>query len=333
MIQIDVNDNYDFWFHSNVINEILSELINKNSVTINFNTEGPCAKTMGIYQLLENFSDALNIPHNNIEIRTHNQAEYHSTFKITKLSLAHSLPTVQNELFFDKERHTKDFCRADFKTFGCFVGRTTAHRLWISSQLYKNYKNQTNQTYHLNTADKKSLERSNLGIDYIISRSTDIQLARDATDFLRECPLYGPDVVEEYPITVGSNLNIDSEYSRFFLDIVSETYTDGNTFFPTEKTWRPIALKTPFLINGPVSFLKNLKKLGFKTFDGWWEESYDYDRHETRLEKMFNIIDHISKLSSTELNTMYGEMQEVLEHNYNNLYKITPKDFKTVFRY
>ncbi len=332
-VQVEVNDNHDFWFHNESINQIISELINNGRVTINFNTEGPCVKSMGLYEFLENISSNLNIPHNNIEIRTHNQVEYHPTFKITKLPLAHSLPTVQNELFFDENKHMKSFSDKSFKKFACFVGRNSWDRLRISSRLYKEYKEESIQTYHLNIDDKKSLERSILGVDTIISNSASIDTAKDALNFLTECPFNGPDNINQYPITVDSNLNIDSEYYRFFLEVVCETYIKGNTFFPTEKTWRPIALKTPFVVNGPVGFLKNLKKLGFKTFDRWWEESYDYNGHEARIEKIFKIIDYISTLSISELNTMYNEMQDVLEHNYQILYKLTLEDFKKVFHY
>lgn len=46
IVQVEINDNHSFWFHNESINYITSELVNNGYVTINFNTEGPCAKSM-----------------------------------------------------------------------------------------------------------------------------------------------------------------------------------------------------------------------------------------------------------------------------------------------
>jgi len=328
-INIDFNLEHTFWENSVAIQDIISELINNKSVSIKFNTEGPCLKSLGVYNFLEKISDLLNVPHENIEIQTHNQSEFHRTFTIKKFPIVHSLPTVQNEIEFQDEVHTKQFNAGNFKKIAFFVGRSSWERLWISSYLYKNYKNDTLQTYHYNINKKHQVA----GIEKIIDATKNIQCGLDAVNFLTKCPMHGPDKISRYPITVDEFLNINSEYCRVFAEVASETYTKGNTFFPTEKTFRPIALKTPCIINGPIGFLNNLKRLGFKTFDKWWSEDYDNYNGVTRIEKIFDIIDYICSLSQIELNTMYDDMEYVLEHNRHWLNKITEEDFKRVFKY
>jgi len=328
-INVDADFEHTFWENSEAIENIITELINNNSVIIKFNTEGPCLKSLGIYNFLEKISKLLDVPHENIEIQTHNQSEFHRTFKIKKFPMAYSLPTVQNEIEFHDKIHTKQFNVVNFKKIACFVGRPSWERLLISSYLYKNHKNDTLQTYHYDINKKHQVT----GIDKIIDVTKNIEYGLDAVNFLTKCPMRGPDKIAQYPITVDEFLNINSEYYRLFVEVVSETYTEGNTFFPTEKTFRPIALNTPCIINGPKGFLKNLKKLGFKTFDKWWSEDYDNYDGVTRIEKIFDIIDYICSLSQIELNTMYDDMEYVLEHNRHWLNKITNEDFKRVFKY
>jgi len=328
-INIDFDIDYPFWENSEAIENILTELLNNNSVSIKINTEGPCLKSLGLYNFLEKISKLLDIPHQNIEIQTHNQSEFHRTFSIKKFPIAHSLPTVQNEIEFQDKIHTKQFNIANFKKIACFVGRPSWERLWISSYLYKNHKSDTLQTYHYDINKKYQTS----GIDKIIETTKNIEYASDAIDFLTKCPMRGPDKIAQYPITVGEFLNIDSEYYRVFVEVASETYAEGNTFFPTEKTFRPIALKTPCIINGPIGFLNNLKRLGFKTFDKWWSEEYDKYYGAARVEKIFDIVDYICSLSYSELNTIYDDMEYVLEHNKRRLTEITDEDFKRVFKY
>lgn len=328
-IHIDFDCDNTFWFNNDSIKRIISELVNNNSVTIKFNTEGPCAKTLGIYDFLESVADTLQVPYENIKIQTHNQTEFHRTFTIEKFPLAHSLPTVKNELTFQDNKHKKQFDHADFKKIACFVGRPSWDRLWISSQLYKNYKNSTIQTYHYNLQRKHQKS----GIDQIIEKSKNVAVAHDAIKFLEKCPMHGPDKVDQYPITVDKFLDIDSEYNRLFAEISCETYIGGNAFFPTEKTWRPIALKTPFVVNGPIGFLKNLRKLGFKTFSKWWSEEYDDYACEFRIEKILEVIDFICNLRYSELNNMYNDMHYVLEHNKKILNNISDNDFSRIFKY
>jgi F0F1-type ATP synthase gamma subunit len=66
----------------------------------------------------------------------------------------------------------------------------------------------------------------------------------------------------------------------------------------------------------PPYTLKYLKTFGFKTFDRWWDESYDNEtNHHKRITKIFDIIDYINSKSIDELTIIYSEMTNILEHN------------------
>ena len=72
----------------------------------------------------------------------------------------------------------------------------------------------------------------------------------------------------------------------------------------------------PIIQFGPLGHLNELKKRGFKTFDKWWDESYDsIEEPWLRLEKVLGIVKNLAKLDNKELLRMYKSMESVLQHN------------------
>ena len=101
-----------------------------------------------------------------------------------------------------------------------------------------------------------------------------------------------------------------------------ESDTIKESLFFSEKIVKPILAKTPFVVLASPNFLTTLKELGFKTFDKWWDESYDLEKnHDKRIEKLYEVITYINSKSLKELHTMYDDMKNVLEHNVNQ-YKL-----------
>jgi hypothetical protein len=113
---------------------------------------------------------------------------------------------------------------------------------------------------------------------------------------------------------------VNTLMQNVFCRIVTETNFERPYQNFSEKTVDTIRLGKPFVLVAPYRTLTLLKELGFKTFDKWWDESYDTQINpEKRLRKIIKVIDKISDLSYTELNQMYEDMQPVLEHNLTNL--------------
>ena len=106
----------------------------------------------------------------------------------------------------------------------------------------------------------------------------------------------------------------------------------GQTFFPTEKTARPLATKTPFLMMAPPNHIKNLRRLGFRSFGQFWDESYDYQQGVLRVESIQRITDDLAKLDQEQLQDMYQQMRPVLDHNYNVYKALTGEKILSVFK-
>lgn len=110
-----------------------------------------------------------------------------------------------------------------------------------------------------------------------------------------------------------------------FLYVVTETcYWETKTHL-TEKIFKPIVAKQPFVLLGCANNLKYLQSYGFKTFNHWWDESYDdIEDPIQRLQAVVKIIDNICSMSNTELENMLQDMDSILNYNYNLFYS---KDF------
>jgi len=106
-----------------------------------------------------------------------------------------------------------------------------------------------------------------------------------------------------------------------FLHVVSETVFFDQKLHLTEKIFKPIVSKRPFILLGAYKNLEYLKSYGFKTFDKWIDESYDNEPdNEKRLMMVCNEVEKIANLSEDKTQTMYWDMQEVLDYNFQHFY-------------
>ena len=106
-------------------------------------------------------------------------------------------------------------------------------------------------------------------------------------------------------------------YHRSRIELVAETVTDF--FFVTEKTVKPIRAGIPFVVVGSVNFLRTLRKLGFKTFAPWIDESYDAepDEHKRIIKCCDAFRDFVLNSPVTQ-----QDLHDVCYHNQQRLKQI-----------
>jgi len=96
--------------------------------------------------------------------------------------------------------------------------------------------------------------------------------------------------------------------------------------FLTEKTYRPIALKHPFILLAAPYSLQKLRERGYKTFSPYIDESYDTETcGDTRFEMIWKEINRLCNFSDSEWITWQNNIQPIVEHNYHFLK--SQKDF------
>ena len=127
-----------------------------------------------------------------------------------------------------------------------------------------------------------------------------------------------------HPKISGSPNEGDSRYQPEFLqlalwNVVLETVGDYPYSYQSEKIMKAILTKRPFIFLGGPNSLKNLKQLGFKTFDRWIDESYDNPlRYADRCDLAIPELTRFCSMSPERLQQQCLEMQEVLEYNFNH---------------
>ena len=126
-----------------------------------------------------------------------------------------------------------------------------------------------------------------------------------------------------------------SNYSFFkksFLYIITETTAEYPYPYFTEKTWKAILYKMPFVIVGSKHSLKQLNNFGFKTFNQFWNEEYDnFEYAADRIDAIIDIVSDLSKLKKDQIDNLYNKMLPLLDHNQQqlkNLYTIQLNNIK-----
>jgi hypothetical protein len=287
--------------------DILEEYQRIGAVEIHTNLEGISLESVGFYTLLDHVCDKFIIEKSKITIYTTNQLEKHQEYNVNVFSDHWFITTKKN--IPQGYLATKT---AQLRTLGCFIGKINWHRLVLLSWLYDNYIDQCLLTCHYRHDDDQKLNSELTELNFYMSNEL------DSIKFLKHCPLTLDEEFTEFTILPPKHLNIIKHYDKIFLDLVIETYVLGNTFFPTEKTLRPIIARTPFIVMGPKNYLSNLKSLGFRTFDRWWDEDYDAYDGPNRVNEIKKRLEVIFSWPQEKLQSILVEMQEVLEHNYNH---------------
>lgn len=318
------------WDYEYKIIEIIQSLIQTGHANITLDGEGSDAEMLGLYRVLDSMCDSLGCNPEAIVIHTHNQLESHPVYKIFRsppLYISSGQQFAKTATLPSKELY-------DLKRFGIFISRSSWQRLWVASYIWNNYNSLTNLTYHYDS--NVEYHRSHLGFDELSFQLGLPEAAELCSNFMQNLPIKN-DAINSYPILTPAHFAIAKIYHTFFVEIVCETFLAGRTFYPTEKTWRPLICKTPFIVVGPGNHLANLRKLGFKTFNQWWDESYDedvgLDNGKISIRNILSTIDRLAALDNRELVSMYNDMKPTLDHNYDVFMNLKESDFNRVWGY
>lgn len=319
-------DNYNVWDPMRKAAEIALELERNGSVTIDLNGESPDLAQTSLPDFF-NYLSSMGLDVSKIHIRTGNPLESYTGVKTSvDYKAFYEIRLFKNNL--DKISTVKNIKYH----FGNFVSKANLPRLVLASHLYNHYADKTSQTFHYTSS--LHYHKNYAMLDKLLNEyGAHSQEFSEACILLKNSPLLKDKV--EYPIIVIEE-KIDNLitpckwYAEIFVDIICETWYTGNSFYITEKFWRSVVTKTPFIIQGSQNILTNLKKLGFKTFDKYWDEGYQEDPSYYNLKEIKKVINFLSKKNIKELNAMYNDMQDILEHNQQVFLNMSAADIKRV---
>lgn len=194
------------------------------------------------------------------------------------------------------------------KTYACLNKRIRPHRVWFYYYLYNS--GLLNQgLVSMNQFDKHWY---NWEGKYFEQNELD------------ECSSVLPLLVYETP----NNVLDDNIYiNRFpeqvvkdtFFTVVSEAHCGDSdkTMFLSEKTFKVIGCRHPFLIMGNKDSMSMMRKIGYKTFDNFIDEGFDTLPTHERLKYILESIRKVDKIEDKI--EWYKSLEETIEFNYNVL--------------
>ena len=121
-----------------------------------------------------------------------------------------------------------------------------------------------------------------------------------------------------------------------FKDEYTDMITDPNCFmslvgessmyipFVTEKTYRPILLKHPFLCYGAKNQNKEITKYGFKLYDEIFD--YEFDSKDDINDRILGIINNLNNLKNENYYDLYKKIEPKLIYNKNHALKMREND-------
>lgn len=146
----------------------------------------------------------------------------------------------------------------------------------------------------------------------------------ESDDIMNMQPLY-LDTSELHTNRAELENTTDIFYANSYFSLVSETtyyqkHHNQSSRFITEKTFKPIAMKHPFLLLTIPKSLEVLKFLGYKTFSPWIDESYDNEMEDnTRMLMILDEVERLSNMSDSEVAQFIEETNHISEYNFNLL--------------
>lgn len=129
---------------------------------------------------------------------------------------------------------------------------------------------------------------------------------------------------DKHRIHEGDNPNKDVDsvkYLQSMVHIITETRVDEDLFI-SEKSFKPMFYKRPFLIVGQRGILKKLHQQGYKTFPNMFNETYD-DRGGdwSRINAVCDeAVKWISK-SPSQQKQLFEQSESICKENFRNLIK------------
>jgi hypothetical protein len=107
-------------------------------------------------------------------------------------------------------------------------------------------------------------------------------------------------------------------YIDTYFSLITETICAESTYsFRTEKIAKPLAMAHPFVIASNAGFYRDLRNLGFRTFDGIIDESFDSIQNaQARMDRIVAVVDDLCR---ADLSAFLRACEPVCKYNQQHL--------------
>jgi hypothetical protein len=85
----------------------------------------------------------------------------------------------------------------------------------------------------------------------------------------------------------------------------------------SEKTFKPIAQRHPFILVSIAKSLEALRSIGYRTFSPWIDERYDDEEDDaTRMIMIMTEIKRLCDMTAAEVSTFISNVKPICTYNY-----------------
>jgi hypothetical protein len=303
MKEIFVNVCGDHWANPQQVQDQLIGTDPTELVYLDINTEGPCLSTLGIIDTVKQCCAQTGRDLKSIVIDN-----WHNTIEDIEFQRRHR-PRISHFFWMSNSyRHTQQQASTHQYLVSLFVGRATLSRAVMLYDVNKMFGDQA--LLSLMSGHGFKLDQDP-GLDFDFDQTTKFKTWWTNSKVVS---LDNHAVQDQYNSLHNTNQDLLKFYHLFDIEIVAETYTRGATFFPTEKTVRPISQGKALLVYGPRGYLAQLQKLGFQTWHTLWDESYDQLQGAERWDAMKQSMQKIKHTEVIESIAQIGQYnQQVLQ--------------------
>ena len=201
------------------------------------------------------------------------------------------------------------------KKFICFNRTPRIHRIELTNQLLG--KNLIKDAYYSFSGDDdmwtnpiSRLSRWPNILDNLDIMPLNVNLSTD-----RPNPLDFS--VEDLKFHLDSYFSVITETMFQYSTDLHENWNMYPGMFLTEKTYRAIAFKHPFIIVGCPRLLAEIKRNGYKTFHPFINETYDEILDDqSRLSAIVDEITRLCSFDNEEWISWQNSIKDIVEHNY-----------------
>jgi hypothetical protein len=130
--------------------------------------------------------------------------------------------------------------------------------------------------------------------------------------------------INNYDKTIHGEITVSYLNHDCAIELVTETTTNYIRY--TEKTWRSIWNRHPFLILGGRGIHKYLHSLGFHLYEEIFD--YSFDEEDDEQKRIMGIVKNLKTLKKIKPHKIVRHVQKKILDNYETLYELRKNDVK-----
>lgn len=110
-------------------------------------------------------------------------------------------------------------------------------------------------------------------------------------------------------------------YCDTYFSLVTETVFDYPYSFRTEKIAKPLAVGHPWIVASNAGFYRDMRNLGFQTFDSLIDESFDsIDNSQERMDRIAAVV---NDLCQQDLTSFMQASESICKYNQQHLQQLS----------